>query len=116
MHSEFIALPTGAESALGEYRNRLLLADTPLATRQQMRETASAVATVARRANLLPEELIIGIKNSWMRHESLGASAERHRLRWVLTEMISLCIDEYYRVAPIERVDVPRAQLQRDAS
>jgi hypothetical protein len=67
-------------------------ADPTRITREQLREIAASVSTAAQRLRLHPEELIIAIKQSWQAHRPSPPAEPR----WLLTEMIALCIEEYY--------------------
>jgi hypothetical protein len=66
-------------------------------TREQLRVVAKAVSAEARRANLRAEQLVMLVKESWMTDAQLLASNYRVTSDWVLTEVVSLCICEFYR-------------------
>lgn len=65
-------------------------------SRDRLRLIARRVGRAAQDAGLLAEELIVAVKDTCTPPHELRDPSERHRLRWVLTETISLCIDEFY--------------------
>ncbi len=68
-------------------------------SRDHLRTLAWQVSLRAREASMLPEELIVGLRESWYDMDSAPGLTERRHNGWVLTEMISLCIEEYFRQA-----------------
>lgn len=101
------ALPPDAERPLRALWREVLAADTVRHTREELRDVARVVGRAARREALLPEQLIVAVKESWQSHEGARSVGRRHAARWVLTELISLCICEYYETTP-----TPRAELE----
>lgn len=57
---------------------------------------AETVGSAARRAGLLPEHLVIGVKETWSHHAG-RALTSRFDAERVLAEVMSLCIREYFR-------------------
>jgi hypothetical protein len=64
-------------------------------SRELLRTVARHVSLDAHRLGLRSEELIISLKQSW-RVDERRRAGERQRLQWVLSEMISTCIEEFY--------------------
>lgn len=91
-------LPDEAERLLAELWRRLLLSDARDLTRREVSEFARPVCAIARAAGLLPEELIVAVKKSWNTRHELRPPSHRRRLEDVLNSVISVCIDEFYRV------------------
>ena len=92
MQLESSSLPQEANAVL-EGLWRRVRDDAERIKRDQLRIIASRVSMSAREVGLHPEELIIAIKQSWQ--ESRPRPPAEHR--WILTETIALCIEEYYR-------------------
>jgi len=89
---ESSSLPREATAVLAGLWDRVRV-DAHRIKRDQLRSIASRVSTGARDVGLHPEELIIAVKDSWQTRTPPLPSEQR----WLLTEMIALCIDEYYR-------------------
>ena len=47
---------------------------------------------------LRPEDLIVAVKASWSRHAATHEPTEEHRVQWALTDVLSSCIVEFYRM------------------
>ena len=88
-----------AADALGKLWQRTFAVDATEPSRSELRDAARVIATASRAAGLLPEHLLVAVKESWAHGRPTSAEA-RERQRWVLTETISLCIGEYYDDAP----------------
>lgn len=69
-------------------------------TRDELRSIARVVGSTAWRARLLPEQLVIGIKESWSAQGVRRRPEELHDARWVVSELISLSVCEYFHTAP----------------
>ena len=93
-------LPDDAEHLLTELWLRLLRSDAREPSRRELADFTRPVCAMARAAGLLPEELIVAVKKSWGSRHELRAPAQRRRLEEVLTDVITACIDEFYRVEP----------------
>ena len=93
-------LPDEAEQILTELWLRLLRSDAREPSRRELADFTRPVCAMARAAGLLPEELIVAVKKSWGSRHELRAPAQRRRLEEVLTDVITACIDEFYRVEP----------------
>lgn len=77
--------------------------------RHARREAAGAVSREALRLALLPEEMVVAVKESWARHPELGADGTRREALARLSEVISLCIAEFFRASDQDReIDVHR--------
>ena len=64
--------------------------------RRRIVEVATAVTRAARSRGMLAEELIIAIKESWLTQFDRQSIEDRHRVRLVLTHMITECIANFY--------------------
>ena len=82
---------------------RRVPADPTRLKRKQLRAIAARVSVSAQGLQLHPEELIIAVKQSWQQRRPSPPEDQR----WLLTEMIALCIEEYYAR---QRVHVEAAQ------
>lgn len=92
MEIESPSLPQEANAVLGGLWARTR-ADAGRIKRDQLRIIASRVSMSAREVGLQPEELIVAIKQSWLDSRPRPPAEDR----WILTETIALCIEEYYR-------------------
>ena len=92
MKIESSSLPREATAVLAGLWDRVGV-DPDRIKRDQLRTLASRVSTGARDVGLHPEELIIAVRDSWQERTPPLPTEQR----WILTEMIALCIDEYYR-------------------
>ena len=92
-------------------------ADERLVNHDHLRSVARQVSQIARAAGLRPEELIIGVKESWIAREELRRPTKRQRAYGVLADLISLCIDEFYlaRYDPPSMHDAPDRQQQQSS-
>jgi hypothetical protein len=98
-----VSLPPEADTALRDLWRRVST-DTTEVNREKLRTVARQVCTAARRVPLLPEELIVGIKASWRPfHDVILRTDLRMRGDRVATEMISLCIVEFFAEPRMER-------------
>ncbi|MGH7650069.1 MAG: hypothetical protein ACREND_18335 [Gemmatimonadaceae bacterium] len=103
-------LPDGAETLLTGLWSRLLASDARPLTRPELSAFAQPVCAIARADGLLPEELIVAVKNSWkLRHEPC-LPGDRPRLDRILTDVVSALIDGFYSVD--ERGGLARSDLQ----
>ena len=91
-------LPDEADRLLSELWRRLLTGDARELSRREVTEFARPVCAIARAAGLLPEELIVAVKQSWNSRHELRPPTQRRRLEDMLTGVISACIEEFYRV------------------
>lgn len=82
---------------LGAYWARFLEADRSPVSRRELATVAADVAAAAHAANLFPEQLIIAIKEGWRMDCEPRLGDDRLRREWILTELISLSIQEFYR-------------------
>ncbi len=90
-------LPPHAESCLLRLWGDVLDGRGVAPTRDELRSVAREVSVAARQASMLPEQLLVAVKECWGAHEEFRDAEERHRVQWVLTDLISLCIREFYR-------------------
>jgi hypothetical protein len=91
-------LPRDAEIALNDVWSRTLASNGNDVDRQQLQRAARRVSISAHEAKLRPEEFVVAVKNSWS--ECRGEwmrSIEHKRVEGVVSEMISCCIEEFYR-------------------
>ncbi|HKT09906.1 MAG TPA: hypothetical protein VJR24_18535 [Gemmatimonadaceae bacterium] len=91
-------LPDEADRLLTELWRRLLTGDAKELSRREVTEFARPVCAIARAAGLLPEELIVAVKQSWNSRHELRPPTQRRRLEHILASVISACIEEFYRV------------------
>src|SRR5690349_10554969 len=91
-----VALPADAATSLNTLWNRTASPVGIDIPREELRRVAAAVSSGARAVNMLPERLLIVLKDSWAAHPALGAREDRQAMQRVLTEVVSLCICEFY--------------------
>lgn len=103
-------LPAEASELLHQLWERLARSGIGDVERDELRRIARAVSDAAHRASLLPEQLIVAVKDSWGTHPVLLQPEERQEAQWVLTQVVTLCIHEFYRGAP------PRARKDGDGA
>lgn len=65
--------------------------------REQLRELVSIVSREARRCGMLPEQLVVAVKDSWKRHPKLRDAYSRHEALGTLADVVALCISEFFR-------------------
>src|SRR4051812_37096941 len=92
-------LPAEAVDALNAFWRRLAFSGAQSVEREDIRHVARVVAGAARTSSLLPEHLVVMIKESWHGHPSLREQQERLATEWAMTEMVSLCICEFFAAA-----------------
>lgn len=103
-------LPTAASDALDALWTELLASRTATVSRTRLREAARRVSDGAHDAQLRPEQLIIAIKDSWSaRQLSVFEMKQRRLIESVVTDMISICIREFYERTSGDHDDRPRA-------
>ncbi len=90
-------LPAAATAELDALWQRVSARGAGNVSRDDLREVATAVSAEACRSALLAEQVIVAVKDSWSAHAEFRRPEERHETRWVLTEVVSLCIREFYR-------------------
>jgi len=67
-------------------------------TRRHLCDVAKRVSADARAAGLRPEEMVVAIKESWAaHHDDLHPTRGRKLLQPMVTELITVCIEEFYR-------------------
>ncbi len=91
-------LPAEAEELLDELWVKLHAGKRRTLSRRHIQAVAQQVSEFAHRAMLRPEDLIVAVKASWSRHDAAHAHAQEHRVQWALTEVLSSCIVEFYRL------------------
>lgn len=109
------ALPPDAERPIRALWREVFAGDVVRHTREDLRGVARVVGRAARREGLLPEQLIVAVKESWHAHDGVRGLGQRHTARWVLTELISLCICAYYEQGPPARGELEPRPGFRDA-
>lgn len=94
------ALPTSAMHSLHALWNRVAgpVADT--IPREELRGVARTVSAAARSLDMQPERLLILVKESWAAHPELDSREDRQAVQRILTEVVSLCICEFFRSSP----------------
>lgn len=80
--------------------------------RADVREIACRVSALAHAANMLPEQVIRGVKENWRSFTGFGSAGERDAQEPLLADLISQCIREFYRGAS-ELPDLPGDALAR---
>ena len=91
-----IALPREAASALRSLWDRV--ADQAgVVPIEELRNVAAQVSVAARAADLQAEQLLVLVEESWASHPELGGHEDRQAMQQILTEVVSLCIGEFYR-------------------
>lgn len=106
-------LPDEAEKLLTELWLRLLTSDAPEPSRRELADFTRPVCEIARAAGLLPEELIVAVKRSWGSRHELRRPGQRRRLEEVLADVVTACIDEFYRVEPRAALEPARRDAPR---
>jgi hypothetical protein len=92
-----VSLPSPAVGALESLWARLgAQYGAPAIERSELRATARTIAAAVRMAELSPERLVIAIKASWASHPELRGGDDRHVPQETLSELVSLCIHEYF--------------------
>jgi len=94
-----IRLPGEAASSLDALWNRVASPFGIDISREELRSVAAAVSSAARSVDMLPERLLVLIKDSWSAHPELGAREDRQAMQRILTEVVSLCICEFYHTS-----------------
>lgn len=89
------SLPQAEKELLTALWSQALGDDQPI-SRDRLRLIARRVGRAAQEGGLLAEELIVAVKDTCAPPHEVRDPSDRHRLRWVMTETISLCIDEFY--------------------
>lgn len=92
------ALPTQVSALLVDLWSKIQ-GDEQAVARVNLREIARQISTHAHATGFLPEDVIIAVKDSWLRAGSMRRASEVHRLRLALEQVVALCIEEYYRYA-----------------
>ena len=98
MQREAVAtLPPIADTALSMLWQAVLSSESGRATRQQMHDVARKVGKGARAADLLPEELVVAIEDSWSSQngELLGWN-KRSSVERVVGDVITFAIEEFF--------------------
>jgi hypothetical protein len=67
--------------------------------RNRLRSLLGEISVVARREKMQPEQLIITIKESWA-EQSAFAAADRQEATRTLSDVVSVCISEFFREEP----------------
>jgi hypothetical protein len=92
-HSAAPPLPSDSSDALADlWRFVLRSADRDIG-RDLLRTVARQVSFGAHRSNVRAEQLIVAVRASWVAHTGLFESRRR---QWVLSEVISMCIEAFY--------------------
>jgi hypothetical protein len=79
---------------------RWLLGGVP---RSELRELAQRVADEAHLAKMLPEHLVLAVKDSWAIHPALRDPCVRQEAQPLLADVVGLCITEYFRARDQEQ-------------
>lgn len=90
-------LPREADHLLTELWRHVFTGDVHAVTDEEFHACLRRVSRLARAAGLLPEEMIVGLKASWSAHYEFRPVARADALRTILADVISVCIDEFYR-------------------
>jgi hypothetical protein len=96
-HDHPLALPAGATRSLHTLWDRVVSPTGIEIPREELRRVATDVSVAARSVDMPPERLLVLVKESWAAHPELGAREDRHAMQRILTEVVSLCICEFYR-------------------
>lgn len=94
-------LPTKPRTELTALWREALEAYPAAPSRRHLRDVAKRVSSDARAMGLRSEELVVAIKESWASHfdDAHPARGAKH-LQPVVTELITACIEEFYREPP----------------
>ena len=83
----------------------------PLA-RSDLRSLARALAAGAKAAGMFPERMVMEVRARWRVEFRSADYAGRERGETTLSELLSLCIDEYFAdVAPRAKATPPRPEM-----
>lgn len=93
-------LPSSPRTELTTLWREALEAYPAAPSRRHLREVAKRVSSDARAVGLRSEELVVAIKESWASHldQAHPTRGVKH-LQPVVTELITACIEEFYRDA-----------------
>jgi hypothetical protein len=92
------SLPQSPQSELTTLWREALETYPGEVTRRHLRDVARRVSADARAAGLRPEQLVVAIKESWAaHHDDAHPNPGRKLLQPMVTELISDCIEEFYR-------------------
>src|SRR5947208_9220061 len=90
-------LPARAAGELFGLWERVLNSGPAEMPQQELRRIARVLSAEAHDGDIPAERLVVLIKESWASHAGLRAHEDRRAMQLVLTEMVSLCISEFYR-------------------
>src|SRR5262249_14033048 len=93
-HSNTARLPSDSGGLLADLWRSVRVSAALDISHDLLRPVARQVSLAAHEAGLRAEQLIVAVKASWIEH---NGSFESRRRQWVLSEMISLCIEAFYR-------------------
>jgi len=94
-------LPASVMDVLHALWNRVAGPAADDVPREELRTVATVVSSAARSLDMQPERLLVLVKESWASHPELDARVDRQAMQRVLTEVVSLCICEFFRAAPV---------------
>src|SRR4051812_22576456 len=82
---------TRAQAALSRYL------EDPEANGQELRDALDAMATEARAKSMLPEQLLVVLKDIWYALPAVRALDDSGAQIRLLQRVVTMCIKEYYR-------------------
>ena len=91
-------LPQNPQTELASLWREALASYPSGVSRRHLRDVAMRVSADARAAGLRSEELVVAIKESWAaHHDEVHPTSDRKQIQPIVTELITVCIEEFYR-------------------
>lgn len=100
-HTDIGRAPTSLDQALDALWSAVGQEHVTPVGQGEMRRLARRVSREARGASLLPEHLVVAVKQSWADHPELRGDQTRHDSDRVLARVVGMCIDQFF--APLDR-------------
>ncbi len=92
-----VRFSAATDAALDQLWLTVLRSRAGVVSEPYLRDVARRVSTDAHQVGMLPEQLIIAVRDSWSLHRRAAIRLDkRYAFDGVVTEMISMCIEEFY--------------------
>lgn len=108
--SHNMPLPERASFVLTTLWDRVADAGERAADAATLERIAADVGGLARQAGMLPEYMVVAVKDSWQAHPRLRARADRVALEPVLGDLVARMIRAYFD-APLAAASAPEPGL-----
>lgn len=89
-------LPADAAATLDTLWSRLAVDGEPACDDQELTRVAQAVSGAARREGMMPEQVLIALKESWVASGALRLRPDRAALEPILSALVTRCIRAYF--------------------